>query len=63
MLTLSRGDGQAVVINANGTVIQIYVRDLPKASVSLVFDAPDEVVILRKEKLDGRDPRTLRRRS
>jgi len=49
MLVLERKSGQSIVIQNGDDVIEIKVDRYNKGSVKLVFDAPMQYTILRKE--------------
>lgn len=49
MLVLERKSGQSIVIQNGDDVIEIKIDRYNKGSVKLVFDAPLQYTILRKE--------------
>lgn len=52
MLVLERKPGESIVIKNGDDVIEIKIDKYNKGSVKLVFDAPLNYVILRKELTD-----------
>ena len=49
MLVLSRKRHESVVINVNGTIIEVVAIELKNDRVRIGFEAPREVAIHRKE--------------
>ena len=49
MLVLERKSGESIVIQNGDDIIEIKVDKYNKGAVKLVFDAPMNYVILRKE--------------
>lgn len=49
MLVLERKSGQSIIIQNGKDVIEIKIDRYNKGSVKLVFDAPMQYTILRKE--------------
>lgn len=49
MLVLERKSGQSIIIKNGTDVIEIKIDRYNKGSVKLVFDAPMQYTILRKE--------------
>ena len=49
MLVLERKSGQSIIIQNGTDVIEIKIDRYNKGSVKLVFDAPMQYTILRKE--------------
>ena len=55
MLVLERKSGESIVIQNRSEVIEIKVDKHTKGAVKLVFDAPTNYVILRKELTDNKE--------
>ena len=56
MLVLSRKVGESVLIGVNGE-IRVTIKDLDRGKVRIGVEAPREVLVLRKELLDGAEER------
>lgn len=55
MLIVNRIPGQKIIINGN---IVLQVISVDQGAIKLGIEAPQEVVILRKELIDRRDKKT-----
>jgi len=56
MLVLERKSGESIVIQNGDDVIEIKVDKYKNGAVKLVFDAPLNYVILRKELTNSKKP-------
>ena len=60
MLTLSRKDGQRIIIqNPHGTDIVIVVKGIDRGKCRVGIEAPDDYVIMREELLAAKTPAEL----
>ena len=55
MLILTRKNNEGILIEVDGTVIELDVKKTSAGKVSLAFDAPPRVRIVRREVLERED--------